>query len=286
MIRMFDRTRRLRLLLVLLISASLVLITIDYRTKGDGPLDAVGRFVVSVLSPVQEGLGKIGRPIGNFFRGFTEVPSLKARIGALERENAALRAQVEQQSDVLRENKSLRGLLRLRERLDIRTIPAQVIGVGPSNFERTLFIDRGTADGVRLGMPVIGGAGLVGRVIAAGRGSSEVLLVVDRSSSVAGRIARTGETGILEGTGESELRFEILNPEANVRAGDRVVTSGYDGGAYPAGIPIGVVTGVPSRQGALTRVANVRPLVNFTGLDYLLLIVEAPSPTDRGRDGR
>lgn len=281
MIRMFDRSRRMRFLLVLLITTSLVLITIDFRSKGDSPLDAVGRFVVTVLSPIQEGLAKIGRPIGNFVRGFTEVPSLRARVEALDRENAALQAQIEQQTDVFRENRSLRRLLGLRDRLDLETVSAQVIGIGPSNFERTLFIDRGTSDGVRLGMPVIGGAGLVGRVIAAGPSSSEVLLIVDRSSSVAGRLAGSGETGILEGTGGATLRFEILNPDARVRKGDRVVTSGYDGGVYPAGVPIGIVTEVPKQQGALSRVVTVRPFVNFTGLDYLLLVVEVPADSGR-----
>lgn len=273
MIRMFDRTRRLRLLLALLITASIVIITVDYRAGGGGPLASLGRGAMTVLGPIQEGLARIGRPIGHFFAGFTEVPSLRARIGTLERENAALRARQEQVADVFRENATLRSLLGLRDRLDLRTMPAQVIGVGPSNFDRTLFIDRGSRDGVRRGMPVIGGAGLVGRVINAGTGSSEVLLIVDRSCAVAGRLASGGETGVVEGTGGSALRFEILNPEAKVAVGEQVVTSGYEGGVYPPGIPIGTVTLVPAGRSSLTKVVTVQPFVDFTSLDYVLLVV-------------
>ncbi|MBI4730038.1 MAG: rod shape-determining protein MreC [Acidobacteria bacterium] len=270
---MFDRTRRLRLLIALLITASIVIITIDYRAGGGGPLASLGRAAMTVLGPIQEGLARIGRPIGHFVAGFTEVPSLRARIGVLERENAALRVRQEEVADVFRENATLRRLLGLRDRLDLRTMPAQVIGVGPSNFERTLFIDRGTADGVRRGMPVMGGAGLVGRVINAGTGSSEVLLIVDRSCAVAGRLASGGETGTIEGTGGRDLRFELLNPEAKVKAGDQVVTSGYEGGVYPPGIPIGTVTKIPAGRRSLTKIVTVQPFVDFTSLDHVLLVL-------------
>lgn len=288
MIRMFDRSRRARLLFALLVTASLVLVTVDYRSKGNGPLRALGRAAMTVIGPVQEGLGRIVRPVGNFFAGFTKVPSLKERINLLERENADLRTRQEQLDDVYRENSSLRELLALRDRLALRTLPAQVIGVGPSDLERTLFVDRGTDDGVRDGMPVIGGAGLLGKVIEAGRRTAMVQLVVDRNSSVAGRLASTGETGLVSGTGGSDLRFEVFNSEAKVSPGDQVVTSGYDGGVYPPGIPIGSVAGAPSGEASLSRVATVRSVVDFTTLDYVLLVLgwvpqPAPSPSASGR---
>lgn len=288
MIRMFDRPRRARLLLGLLITAALVVVTIDYRTAGDGPLDRLGRVAVSVLGPIQEGLARIFRPVGSFLSGVGRVPSLKDRITTLERENAGLRAEREQVADVFRENDRLRGLLRLRDRLDLRTMPAQVIGIGPSNFHRTIFVDRGTADGVRTGMPVIGAEGLVGKVQTAGAGTSEIILVTDRSSGVAGRLATSGETGVVEGTGGRDLRFEIINPEARVKLGDQVVTSGYDGGVYPPGIPIGSVLRAPESRTALSRVVVLRPFVDFSTLDYVLLVTggtgrrAAPAPGPGG----
>lgn len=284
MIRLFERSRRVRLLLAILVTASLVVVTVDYRTEGDGPLDALGRYAMTVLGPIQEGLARIARPVGNFFAGFTEVPSLKARIAELERLNAELRAERDQIQDVFRENEQLRRLLGLERRLDLQTMPARVIGLGPSNFEQVLFVDRGSSDGVRRGMPVVGGQGLVGRVLAVGASTAQVLLITDRSSAVAGRLAGTGETGLLQGTGGSNLRFELLNPEAAVASGDLVVTSGYDGGVYPPGVPVGAVTAIREQQGALSRVVTVRPFVDFTTLDYLLLVTgfspaPRPSPT-------
>jgi rod shape-determining protein MreC len=272
---MFDRTRRLRLLLAVLVVASLTIITLDFRAKSDGPLDGVGRAALSVLGPLQRGLVTIFRPLGNFAAGFTKVPSLRERIARLEQENAQLRLAQEQVEDIERENASLRRQLALRDRYGLRTLTAPVIGVGPSNFERTVIVGRGSNDGVRKDMPVIAGEGLAGRVVKVGASTAEVVLLIDRSSAVAGRVAASGETGFVRGTGSSRLRFELFDPEASVAIGDKVVTSGYDRGLYPPGLPIGTVTEAPPAGSNLTRNVAVEPFVDFSSLDYVLIVTGA-----------
>jgi len=278
---MFDRSRRVRLLLIVLIVVSLAIITIDYRSKGHSPFERIGHAALTILSPIQHGLVTIFRPVGNFFAGFTEVPSLRARVSALQRLNAELRAGQNTITDIERENASLRALLGLRDRYNLNTLPAQVIGVSPSNFERTVFIDRGSRAGVRKDMPVIAGDGLVGRVIRVGPTTSEILLLIDRTSAVASRIAPSGQTGLLEGDGSDVPRLEMFNPDARVGVGDRVVTSGYDKGLYPPGIPIGTVVSAPPAQSNLSRVVKIQPYVDFSSLDYVLLVIgqSAPAPT-------
>jgi len=272
MMRIFDRTRRARLLVVVLMTTALVLVTIDFRTKGDGPLDAIGRGIMTVVGPLQDGLSRVVRPIGDFFAGFTQVSSLKDQIRRLEERNAQLQQERRQVTDVSRENEELRKLLGLGQRLSLKTVTVRVTGVGPSNFEHTVFVDRGSADGIRKDMPVVAGAGLVGRVVSVGPHSARVLLLIDPSSAVAARLASNGETGVLEGTGSDELRFDLFDTEASVSIGDEVVTSVYSGGVYPAGIPIGTVTSIEPRGGSLTRRAQVSPLVDFTALDFLLVV--------------
>jgi rod shape-determining protein MreC len=282
MIRMFDRTRRLRLLLAVLIMASVTIITVDFRSGGDGPLDKVGRAAMTVLEPIQSGLVTIFRPVGNFFAGFTQVPSLRTRVQELEGELATLAADREQFEDVLRENESLRALVAITERFGFRTRAAQVIGVGASNFEQTVFISLGSDDGIEVDTPVIAGGGVVGRVVRVARSSSHVVLLTDRSSSVAGRVSATGQTGIVDGQGSRRLSFELLNPESRVSVGDTVVTSGYDGGLFPPGIPIGTVTEAPEAGPNLSRVVTVEPLVDFSSLDHVLLVL-SERPQKRGR---
>src|SRR5437867_13457407 len=109
MIRMFDRTRRIRLLLAVLFTASIVVISLDFRSNGNF-LDSVGRGAMTVLGPLQEGARKVLRPVGNFFAGFTQVGSLKGRIGQLEQQNELLVQREEQVIDVERENAALRKL--------------------------------------------------------------------------------------------------------------------------------------------------------------------------------
>lgn len=270
---MFDRSRRLRLLLVVLIMSAITIITIDYRSEGEGPLDKIGSAAMTVLGPIQRGLVVIFRPVGNFFAGFTKVPSLKERIATLERENADLRSSQNEVQDLSRENSSLRSLVALRDRLGLKTTPAQVIGVSPSNFERVVFIDRGSKHGVRKDMPVIGGDGLVGRVTSVGPTTAEVMLLLDRNSAVAARLATNGETGILEGNGSGMLKLDLLDPNAKVAVGDRVVTSGYDKGLFSPGIPLGTVTSAPPAHSNLHRTVEVQPYVDFSSLDFVLLVL-------------
>ena len=190
----------------------------------------------------------------------------------LQRDNALLQQRERQVNDVLHENEELRKLLGLGQRLDLKTVTARVSGVGPSNFENTVFIDRGSREGLRKDMPVISGSGLVGRVVETSAHAARVLLLIDPSSAVAARIASNGETGVIAGNGGDELRFDLFDAEAAVTVGDQVVTSGYSGGVYPAGIPIGTVVRLEPRGGALSRRVWLRPYVDFTSLDYLLVV--------------
>ena len=287
MIRMFDRSKRVRWLLVILIVASLAIVTIDYRSKGNGPFERIGHVALTILSPIQHGLVTIFRPVGNFFAGFTEVPSLRARVSTLQRQVAELRAGENTVAEIERENESLRKLLGIRDRYNLNTLAAQVIGVSPSNFERTVFIDRGSRAGVKKDMPVIAGDGLVGRVIRVGASTSEILRLIDRTSAVASRVVPSGETGLLEGDGSENTKLELFNPDAKLGVGDRVVTSGYDRGLYPPGIPIGTVVSAPPAQSNLSRVVTIQPYVDFSSLDYVLLIIgqtatSSPSPSPSG----
>ncbi|MGH2726783.1 MAG: rod shape-determining protein MreC [Actinomycetota bacterium] len=277
--RIFDRTRRARLLVTLLLAASLVLVTIDFRSKGDGPLDAIGRGIMTVVGPLQDGLSRVVRPIGDFFAGFTQVGSLKEQIRVLQEQNALLKQRERQVADIARENEELRALLALSQRLNLKTVTARVTGVGPSNFEHTVFIDRGAAQGIRKDMPVISGAGLVGRVVAVSQRTARVLLLVDPSSAVAARLATNGETGVAEGTGGNELRLDLFDAEAVVAVGDEVVTSGYEGGVYPPGIPIGTVARLEDEGVTLSRRAFLTPFVDFSSLDYLQIVIGQVKPT-------
>jgi len=283
MLRLNERTRRVRLLLVVLLLASLALVTIDFRSDGDGPLTRIGNAVASVFGPLQDGLSSITQPVGNFFAGFGQVGSLKDRVRALQEELALLKQDQSRVLDVFAENERLRALLDIKERLGLKTTAATVIGRDGSNFQQSIVIDIGTKEGVRKDMPVIGGEGLVGRVIQASSSTSTVLLIVDPSSDVAVRVAETGEVGVLAGGGRRDMRLTLLNPNAIVTAGDTVVTASYrptrsGSSVFPEAIPIGTISRVDPPGGNVTRRAFVKPAVDFTTLDFVLVVTGVGTP--------
>lgn len=275
---MYNR-RRARALLAMLVISALVLVTVDFRsdgTEGEGPLGALRGLASTVLGPIQEGLSTLVSPIGDGVSSFTglfdaraENQQLRAQLESLEERNLSY-------EDVLRENAELRDLLDMRERNDFTTVAAQVIASGPSNFEWTITLSVGSDAGVRRDMPVVSGDGLVGRVIQTTADTSRVLLAIDPNFRAATLHGASGEAGTLQGDGGSPMIFRPLDPEIELDVGDEIVTSSYSNGVFPAGIPIGTVSSADRNAGLLTRVVEVRPFVDFTRLNTVLVVIHAP----------
>ena len=280
-----SRARSTRLLVVSLVSISLVTITVDYRQGNDGPLSALGDAALVVISPLQEAVSKITRPIGNFFSTLVRLPSirherdvLRDRVDALETQLAETRAD---QARLL----ELEAILGLETSLGpkVETVAAQVIANGVSNFEWTITIDQGSGSGITEDMPVIAAAGLVGHVIQVGPSSSVVQLIIDPDSFVAGRLDISRQTGLLSGKGPEDLQMSLVESTVEVTPDERVVTAGYriPGVAqslYPPNVLIGTVSRVLDEESALEKFLTVRPAVDFSTLSVVLVVLARGGP--------
>jgi rod shape-determining protein MreC len=102
-----------------------------------------------------------------------------------------------------------------------------------------------------------------------------VQLIIDPDSAVAGRLASSGETGLVIGQRNHPLTMDLVNPDANVAANEQVVTAGYQGGLYPPGIPIGFVSHVYTRPGSLTNTIELTPAADFSALEVVLVVVRS-----------
>jgi rod shape-determining protein MreC len=207
-----------------------------------------------------------------------------AQIGELRAENDNLKLLVEMGANDRARAEALDELLRVAGVGRYRIIPAEVIAVGPAQgFAWTVTIDTGTNDGIEQDMTVINGQGLVGRVVKTTTNSSTVVLLVDASAAVGGRIAGSDEIGIVSGTGRQDsLEFQLLDPLAQLRAGDAIVTFGSRGGRpYAPGLPIGEIVDVSGSAGQLTRVATVRPFANVSALSVVAVVVRPPREDPR-----
>jgi rod shape-determining protein MreC len=269
---LYGRARNTRLLVVSLVMASLATITIDYRGGQSGPFEVAGRGALSVVGALQSGVSTVLHPVGAFFGGIAHIGSLQAENDRLKAVVQALRRQSSESVSLDRENKELKSLLKLRQALGLSGVTAEVIADSPSNFEWSVTLDRGSNAGVRVDSPVVSGQGLIGHVVQVAPGWSKVQLIIDPLSAVAGRLASSGETGLVVGERNRDLKMELVNPDAKVVAGELVVTSGYQGGLYPPEVVIGVVSHVYQQPGTLTKLIAVRPSVNFSSLQFVLVV--------------
>ncbi len=271
--------RRARVVLAALTLASLVLITVDFRSdgrSGEGLLGGLRGAATAVFAPLQEGLTAAVRPVGDALGSVGDLFRLRAENQRLRQRVDELSQRRESFANLRRENEQLRSLLDMRERIRLETIPARTTALAPPNYEWTISIDAGASDGVTRDMPVVNGDGLVGRVIQVTDDASRVLLAVDPQFAASARIASSGEVGPITGQGGGLLSFEPLDSEAAIEQGDTVVTSGYRNGVYPSGIPIGTVESPGEPSTRLQRTVGVRPFVDFTSLDHVLVIEHRP----------
>lgn len=275
-----QRPRSTRLLVVVLVSISLAVITLDYREGQDGPLAGIGRVALAAMAPLQKAVTTVTRPIGDFFSGLVHLPSLENENQQLQSDNDALRSVIARQPDLANQVQELADLLGLKESLVPPSIPAIVIANGLSNFRYTITIDQGSAAGVEMDQPVVTGSAeapiLIGRVVSVSLVSAEVQLIIDRNSAVAGRLSISHATGLVEGQGEGDLRMSLVVPGTTIEGSETVVTQGYEvngqRGLYPPGLIIGQVSQVIPGASDLQEFVTVRPAVDFAALEFVLVL--------------
>jgi rod shape-determining protein MreC len=195
-----------------------------------------------------------------------EIFTLEARIADLEREVESLR-------EVQGEYQLLQQMLdRSLDAPDFTRQIAAVIGRDTSPYFRSIIIDKGSDDGVLVGMPVEGPRGLVGQVYRTTGRSAQVLLITDNLSAIPGRLVDSRATGIVHGSSESAaMAMDWISLEANAAVGEVVLTSGL-GGRFPPDLIIGRITRVERREAELFQSATIQPAVDFDQLEVVFVI--------------
>lgn len=274
---MYRRNGRGRLLLLVFLALAVLVITLDYRQGPGGPLERAKDFSVTLVAPVQRGFTTIFRPVGNFFSSIGELGSLRSKNAELEDAVDQLEAENRQAEELINENTRLAELLDLEDSWVVgERVNARVMATGPNNWKWAAIIDKGRSDGIEPDMAVIAPEGLVGKVISASSHQATVLFLIDPRGAAGARVSGGRDAGTVKGNGAGEaLTFERVGVNADAEEGDKVVTSGYDGGIFPAGIPIGVIVDVGGDARQATKEIDVEPYVDFTTLDFVQVLVES-----------
>ncbi len=273
----YRRPARSRFTLLLLVLTSVTLLTVDYRGSGSDVISSLKQGARDAFVPIQGFSDRLMQPVGNLFGGVLHYSDLERENERLRREVAARRGDVLRADDAERERRALLDQLDLTTAQDIPRVDARVVATSPTNFAFTVEIDKGRSSGVATGMPVVTGAGLVGRVAETSERRSVVQLLTDKKFSVGVRLATSGDVGVANGQGMlKSLALDLIDPTSTVETDEVVVTSGLQQSRFPPGIPVGKVHRAATPKGALQQDVTIVPVVDIRRLSFLTVLQWSP----------
>ena len=287
--------QRAPLWLVVLLALNFGLMTWNARDGATGQ-PVIKAWAQSALSPAQRVTTGLGGAGVGFFRGLAEMRNARAENETLRDRLAQAENEVRDAKAVRDENERLKKLLDFTQDVSYRAIPARVVARDPSVWFNSLIINRGSASGVDLDMPVVTPEGIVGRVVGVGPVSAQVMLLTDERSAAGAAVGQLGQSnaiGSVRGFGKNGLlEMRYVSGLETVNVGDYVVTTGQDR-IYPPGLNVGTVVEVKPGTTTTPHTIYVRPgarlesLQEVAVLDYRAQQRTAPEKTlpnvDKGK---
>lgn len=235
-------------------------------------------MVADGIAPIMEALSRPAATVADFVRNTRELVDLREQNARLREENARLLKWQSVALNLESENDRLKDLLRFVPEPGVRSITARVIADSGAAYVHSLLLNAGAADGVAKGQAVVAGSGLVGRITEVGRRAARVLLITDINSRIPVFVGDRRLRAMLVGVNRDRARLIYLNGPGQPTPGGRVITSGH-AGAFPPGIPVGVVAAVDD-SGIV-----VEPHVQRHRLEYVRVIDYRLSGLDAGAEG-
>ena len=261
---------------IILISIALAICIFFSVLSAMGVSNVARDGINTILYPLRWCGAKISEGLDGFSIYFGKMDELYEENSSLREENQSLRENEVYYGAIADEN------ARLREYLEIKAIytdyelsDAIIISRGSDTYMTIITLNRGSSDGIKVGMPVIAKAGLVGSVIEVDVNSCKVRTVIEDRGACGAYLTRSGEVGVLEGditfkdTGRCSLNY--LPQNADVEIGDIVYTSGL-GSVYPRDIPVGKVVSVSENAYDRTKSAEVECFVDFKNLTSVMIV--------------
>jgi rod shape-determining protein MreC len=256
-------------LLVGVILLQVLLLAVQIKKDAQGRLIRV--WTVGAVSPFERaGAYGVGH-IRNSWNHYFALQNTSRENEQLRKENDALKMQLTQLQGKAAEADRLAALLNFRKsHQEVPMLSARVIGASADSASQTIYMDRGERDGIRRNMGVITADGVVGKVIEAFANTSQVLLLTDKDSGVGAMLADSRIQSPVGGTGEPLLAMKYVANDDEVKAGERVVTSGMDR-IFPRDLPVGTVAEV--KAGNPFKQIRIRPAANLERLEEVIVLL-------------
>ncbi len=262
------RHRSLTLLGAVLLAQVLAL-AVQIRTNSQGRLIRV--WVVEIVTPFEKATSWTGAKIRGVWSGYfalihtrRENQELQSKVDQLLLRNTVLESQAA-------ESARLAALLGFHDaHAEVPMVAARVIAASADSSSRTIFINRGSNDGIRRNMAVITPDGVVGKVFEVYPGTAEVLLLTDKESGVGALLAVSRTQGPVGGVGDPLMVMKYISNDEDVKAGQEILTSGQDQ-IFPKDLPVGTVAEV--MPGSPFKVIRVKPAAHLDRLEEVLVLL-------------
>jgi len=254
---------------IILITVNIIGLSITSRRYATFGL---GRVAISFVAPFQELVTRSARFVRNIWGHYFYLVSVAQENNSLQ---TSFNQAVEENNrwrEVELANDRLRNLLNFKRTVTSKVLAAEVIGKDPSALFKTAIIDKGKADGLIKGLPVVIAQGIVGQIIEVSNHYSKVMLIIDRNSAVDALVQRTRARGIIKGASTDQCRLDYVLRKHDVQVDDTLVSSGFDG-VYPKGLRVGQISEVVDHEAEIFHKITVAPFVDFEKLEEVLVIL-------------
>ncbi len=256
------------LYLFLILGLIVILISPEFQKK---PIQWIQVPVGGAIYYIQEGTYSVMNAIAGVWHGYLNLIHVQEENEALHRTIQELKGE----NNLLKEQgglaERLQVMLDYKKKSPHQLIAAEVIGREPSHWFKSVIINKGESDGVRVDMGVMTPQGIVGKIIKTAPRYAQVLLMTDRNSAVAAMVQRTRDEGIVQGVEQGTLRLKYLPHFSEVAVGDVVVTSGLEG-SFAKGLKVGQVDKVEKKEHELFLEVKMAPEIDFYKLEEVFVI--------------
>jgi rod shape-determining protein MreC len=281
-----DIRQRTGYLFLAVVLGHVILISTQVTSRAGVPV--FESVIFGVIAEVQRVVMSATSGVRRVWTGYIGLRHVKTENDDLKRQLAEAQVLLQQQRALADRARGFQDLLELRDRANLQTVAAEIIGAASASDFLTITIDKGSRAGLKPDMAVIAPAGIVGRIIVTSPRSSKVQLLVDRNAAAGAIIERSRAQGVAMGGGggDGRLRLEYMSEAFDVAVGDEVVTSGIDM-IYPKGFAIGKVD-VVEKAGAAYKRVTIKPAVDFSSIEEVLVVLTPPpgrEPAEPGPKG-
>jgi rod shape-determining protein MreC len=254
---------------VVLLAVAIILLS--YNIKQENRSNFIKKTVLEAAAPVQNTLNAAVKGISDAWSRYIFLVGLVEENKKLNKKINVLKTDLNLYQEGYLESQRLKKLLSIVDDTDHDYIAARVIGREQASLSKVILINKGSAQGLAAGMPVLAQPGIIGRVTDVSWHSARVLLLIDESSNIDALVQRNRTQGIIRGAGSRGCILKYVSKTQDVKEGDTIVSSGI-GGVFPKGIIIGTVNHVDRQEAGLFLKISMTPAIDFSKLEEVLIL--------------